>query len=333
MRSAVLAIAEGKRLNAAQSIAVRSAKWVIIAILIAVAGCSNDNSSGSATSTASPTVAPSGKVPYTFATVPPTPIPVNSSELSSLVWRFYHDIGETNAGGNKDLSSILTSEFLKRHSSTWARDYGFITNPNVTIPGVRGKAVDYTVDYDYVADNGVKLHWRRSGAWVAAHGFSGWQLDEDQWNAVHIVSISYPVGSTYSVHDQIYSDGRHVFDIPGLQETFSTTSNGWKLTLAPLAAPTPAVAETPMQYTPSGYGQQPANSQPAVAPDVPCEEVGVSDVYDDGAILELDDGRHLQVADYDTATSSVWVAPFDALICNGDWLINKDDNESVDLSP
>jgi hypothetical protein len=64
-----------------------------------------------------------------------------------------------------------------------------------------------------------------------------------------------------------------------------------------------------------------------------CEEADVIGVYDEGKVLALDDGRHLRVADADTVTSSVWVAPFDGLICDdGGRFINKDDNEGVDLA-
>ena len=101
------------------------------------------------------------------------------------------------------------------------------------------------------------------------------------------------------------------------------------------AAPTPQPVAPPDDASAAGSGYAPAAPPVAgyapAAPEAACEAVGVNDIYHDGEVLELDDGRYLRVADYDTSTSSVWVAPFDALICDGDKLINKDDNESVDL--
>jgi hypothetical protein len=94
-----------------------------------------------------------------------------------------------------------------------------------------------------------------------------------------------------------------------------------------------ATSETPQQQSEPQVAQPPAEYAPPATTTTNCESVSITDVFDDGAVLDLDDGRHLRVSDADTVTSSVWVAPFDALICNGDRLINKDDNEAVDLVP
>jgi len=67
--------------------------------------------------------------------------------------------------------------------------------------------------------------------------------------------------------------------------------------------------------------------------DAGCEEVTIEDIFDDGAIVELLDGRRLRVTAGDDVTASVWVAPVDALLCNDNKLINKDDHESVEVEP
>jgi hypothetical protein len=101
----------------------------------------------------------------------------------------------------------------------------------------------------------------------------------------------------------------------------------------------PAVETADASASSSSAGpetQQAATSyqaSPPSATSADCEEVSVNGVYDDGKVLALDDGRHLRVNDVDTVTSSLWIAPFDGLICeSGDRFINKDDNEAVDLA-
>lgn len=197
-------------------------------------------------------------------------------------------------------------------------------------PGdVRARAADYTVDYDYVANTGVRLLWERRGTWTAQHGSQGWLLDGDSWNSVHITGLIYKDGTQVAVTDRVFPDGHHTYDLPSLGTySFTATNSSWQT--QPVATPTPAMAEQPAQL----YNPPPAYAPPPgyTVPSMNCEDVSVSDIYDDGSILELDDGRRLHVADYDTPTSSVWVAPFDAMIC-GDRFVNKDDNDAVDLSP
>jgi hypothetical protein len=55
-------------------------------------------------------------------------------------------------------------------------------------------------------------------------------------------------------------------------------------------------------------------------------------VEGDGAIIKLDDGTLWEVDDADVVTSSVWVAPADAVVCDGK-IINTDENESVEAQP
>lgn len=263
----------------------------------------------------SPTLAPTA-----------TPIPANPSELSSLVWRFYHDLAGHDKAANKDLGSILSPAFLGTHDSTWTRDYGFIASPNVTITGVRGYAIDYAVDYDYDGQSGGKLHWRRSGTWVAAHGASGWTLNEDKWNAIHIVSVTYTNGTSQVVTDRAYADGRHVFDVPGSEVTFTQAKDGWRTSMVPLATPTPGLANEP----PPEYYQPPSSGSYYAAPSSDCNEDSIQTVGDDGAILEMLSGVVYRVADYDTSTSSIWLTADDVLICGGR-VVNKDENgEAVD---
>ena len=110
--------------------------------------------------------------------------------------------------------------------------------------------------------------------------------------------------------------------------------------IAAAATPTPhpiPSASSGIIWNPKATAQQPVMHDSTVYShandDAGCEDVSVSNIYDDGAIIELSDDRRLRVTDVDQVTSGVWVAPFDALLCNDDKLINKDDNESVELEP
>jgi len=281
----------------------------------------NSNSTSSlpsATATASPTA---------------TPIPANPSELSSLVWRFYHDLDLRNGSSNKaalnDLGAILTPQFLRQHDATWGRDYGYIRDPKLTVSGVRGYAVDYMLDYDYIG-NRANLYWQRTGTWVAAHGASGWVLNEDKWASSHIVAIQLTNGVKQGVQDKVYADGRHTFDVEtsvhgytfDIEVTFSADNHGWKTTSVAVSTPTPGAPAEQYQAAPTApyYG----------APGGDCDDDSIETVGEDGAILEMLSGAVYRVQDYDTSTSSLWLAADDVLIC-GDRIIDKDeDGESVD---
>ncbi len=274
------------------------------------------------------------------ATAAPTPVPTpNPDQAAGLFTRFYRDIDSDTKDSIADIGGIVSADFLRNHHDDWTAAYGFIRDPKVQITGVDGRTVRYSLDYVYRADNGAKLFWERTGHWTLNHGVrSGWVLDGDAWDSVHLVAISMPndADSTH-VQDKVFSDGRHEFDYQGQRYSFLAKGDGWGITPLSTPPPPPPVEanDGSNDRSTSGYSQTPA--QPYVAPAVPaitadCDQVSVEDVYDDGKILSLDDGRHLSVADYDTATSSVWVAPFDGLICHGDRFINKDENEGVDLA-
>ena len=291
-----------------------------LACALVVASCSQQTSK--AASTAAP-----------LATAVPT---ANPDELAGIVSRFYRDVGSTQKGAISDLVKILSPGFMKRQHDNWVRDYGYIANPRVSIDAVSGHTVSYTVDYDYLSSDGGRISWTRTGIWLFAHGALGWLLDRDDWKSIHITAWTLKDGTRYAATDRVYPDGRHTFETPWGTEEFVATATGWRMDL--MATPTPN-PQSPVGLAPSQY-QPPARPTYIAPPYVPpaagtdCEDVSVTDVFSDGEILELDDGRHLRVADYDTSTSSVWVAPFDGLICDGgDKFINKDDNESVDLQP
>lgn len=274
------------------------------------------------------------------ANASPTPRPTpNPDQASGLVMRFYRDIAAGTKQSVSDLATMVSRDFLRNHHDDFMADYGFISEPKVQIRAAQGDTVGYTLDYVYTTKGGGKLFWERSGHWTLNHGArSGWVLDNDAWDSVHLVAIStrdHP--DAISVQDKVYSDGRHEFTYQGQPYSFLAKGDSWHIS----ALATPAPAATAEAYnggssddSASGYQQTPVvqSQAPPITASADCEEVSVEDIYDDGKILALDDGRHLSVADYDTVTSSVWVAPFDGLICNGDRFINKDDNEAVDLA-
>ncbi len=229
-----------------------------------------------------------------------------------------------------DVEAITTNHFLRANHDRWLRDYGFIDHARAQISNVHGPNADYVVDYDYIGNNG-KVLWERTGTWSFVHGSRGWQLDGDSWSAIHIVGYVLKDGTQVSVQDRVFPDGHHTFDLPGYGTySFTPSKDGWSVAFVAPPTPQPFAPVPESGYAPAAAARQ---YYPAAAPEADCEPVGVNNVYHDGEVLELDDGRYLRVADYDTPTSSVWVAPFDALICDGDKVINKDDNESVDLQP
>jgi hypothetical protein len=240
----------------------------------------------------------------------------------------------------EDLAKLVSRDFLRNHHDSIVADYGFIKNPKVQIREVRGRTVNYALDYVYLTAGDGKLFWERSGHWTLNHGArSGWVLDSDSWESVHLVAISTPDHpDAESVQDKAYSDGHHEFSYRGQTYSFLAKEDGWHITAlaTPQTVPAGGPYDSNGSYEASSSANQAVRSRPytAVRPQAvsaDCESVGVEEVYDDGKILALGDGRHLRVADYDAAVSSVWVAPFDGLICSGDRFINKDDKEAVDI--
>jgi hypothetical protein len=306
----------------------RVAPLALLASLVLVSCANDDNSQSQATPSASP-----------------TPAKADPNVLSGLVVRFYRDVN-TPTPTWSDLERILSWHFLKAHEKDWTRAYGFMSDARVSVDSVRDRALDYTVDYTYVGSNKGKVTWERKGTWYFVHGGRiGWRLDGDDWKSIHITSVVEPDGKVYSVQDKVYTDGRHTFDIEGATYAFVPANNGWSVAVVATPTPPPPPAGS-VPYAPApdanqdtqprepGYGAAANPSYVAPAPEADCEEVSVQGVYHDGEVLELDDGRYLRVSDVDTVTSEVWVAPFDGLICDGgDTLINKDENESVELQP
>jgi hypothetical protein len=301
----------------------------LILMSIVHAGCSSE-----------PTVKYASDAPQ--ATAAPTPVPTpNPDQAAGLLTRFYRDVDSGTKDSIADIGSIVSPDFVRNHHDDWSAAYGFIHDPKVQITGVKDRTVNYSLDYDYFTAKGGKLFWERTGRWTFNRGTrSGWVLDGDAWNSVHIVAISMPNDANAThVQDTVFSDGRHEFEYQGQRYSFLAKGDAWKITAVstpPPPPPTDAEATTGSSYGSTGaYTQTAAQAYAATAaaaPEADCEEVGVQDIYDDGKILALDDGRHLSVSDVDTVTSSVWVAPFDGLICHGDRFINKDDNEAVDLA-
>ena len=277
------------------------------------------------------------------ATAAPTPVPTpNGDQAAGLLTRFYRDVDTGSKDSIADIGGIVSRDFLRNHHDDWNAAYGFIHDPKIQITGIKGQTVSYSLDYDYLTAKGGKLFWERAGRWTFNHGSrSGWVLDRDAWDSIHLVAISMPNDANAThVQDTVFSDGRHEFDYQGQRYLFLAKGDGWKVTAVSTPLPPPpadAEASAGSSYGSTGTYTQTAAAQPyvapaAAAPEADCEEVGVQDIYDDGKVLALDDGRHLSVSDVDTVTSSVWVAPFDGLICHGDRFINKDDNEAVDLA-
>lgn len=280
------------------------------------------------------------QVSKTMSVAAPSPTPrptANPDQAAGLVTRFYRDLATGTKQSVSDLATIVSQDFLRSHHDDFIADYGFISDPKVQVQGVQENAVSYALNYSYATQGGSKLFWERNGHWTLNHGArSGWVLDKDSWDTVHLVAVSTPDHpDAISVHDKVYSDGRHEFLYQGQRYSFLARGDTWHIT----ALATPEPTTTAVGYNdgsktdpdPSYQQTSVTQTQPLpITPSADCEEVSVEDVYDDGKILALDDGRHLKVAEYDTPTSAVWVAPFDGLIC-GDRFIDKDDNEAVDL--
>lgn len=286
------------------------------------------------------------------ATAKPTPRPTpNPDQAAGLITRFYRDIDIDSKESVKDLATIVSADFFRNHHDDFIADYAFINDPKVQIRSVTDRTVNYTLDYVYLTKGNGKLFWERTGRWTLNHGAkSGWVLESDAWDSVHLVGVSTPGHpDMVAVQDKVYGNGRHEFTYQG--ETLSFLAQGDKWHITPVATPAPAAAPTATYHvsasgdsnggssadnptsTAQYQAREPQYQAPPPAPvSANCEEVSVEGVYDDGKVLALDDGRHLRVDDTDTVTSSLWIAPFDGLICNGDRFINKDDNEGVDLA-
>jgi hypothetical protein len=276
------------------------------------------------------------------ATAAPTPVPTpNADQAAGLISRFYRDIDADTKDSEKDIASIVSADFLRNHHNDFITAYGFVSDPKVQVRSVSGRTVSYALDYVYLTKANGKLFWERTGRWALNHGAkSGWVLDNDVWDSVHLIGVStqdHP--AMIAVQDTVYGDGRHEFTYNGERLSFLAKGDSWHITAVAIPTPMPPVETADAGASSSSAApetQQATTSYQAPPPPVAsadCEEVGVSGVYDDGKVLALDDGRHLRVDDVDTVTSTLWVAPFDGLICEGGGrFTNKDDNETVDLA-
>lgn len=307
---------------------------IFIAASLIHAGCSNGQDVHYASISGD-----SAKIePTASPTLPPTP---NPDQAAGLITRFYRDIDTGTKQSILDLATIASRDFFRNHHDDIVANYAFIQDPKVQIRDIHDRTVSYSLDYIYLTKGNGRLFWERTGHWTLNHGaHSGWVLDNDVWDSVHLIGVAEPGQTNMTpVQDNVFSDGRHEFTYEGQTLSFLANGNGWHIT--PVSTPTPTVAHNSNAGAGSNGEFVPDNQEVAGATYQPlppsvasadCEEVGVEDIYDDGKILALDDGRHLSVADSDTVISSVWVAPFDGLICNEDRFINKDENEAVDLA-
>jgi hypothetical protein len=207
---------------------------IFIVASIMHAGCSSDSGVHYAE-------AADSQQPAVTATPLPTPNPDRSA---GLITRFYRDIDTNTKDSVKDLFTIVTTDFVRNHHDDLIADYSFIRDPRVEIQGIHGRTVSYTLDYIYLADVG-RLYWERTGRWVFNHGAeSGWVLDSDTWDSVHLVGISsQDHADMVPVQDTVYSDGRHEFTYEGQRYSFLARGNDWHITT--VATPTPQPDFTP----------------------------------------------------------------------------------------
>jgi hypothetical protein len=177
------------------------------------------------------------------ATPPAVAAPSLNPDLAAgIVTRFYRDVDAGTKASYTDLASLTSSDFDRRHTDDLIQDYAYITDPKIQIAGIRGRTVNYVLDYDYVSDTKTKFFWERVGQWTFNHGAqSGWVLDNDKWVSVHLVGFQTPSQSAMvPVKDVVYGDGRHEFDYMGTRFAFVASDKGWKL--SPVSAPAPAPA-------------------------------------------------------------------------------------------
>jgi hypothetical protein len=60
--------------------------------------------------------------------------------------------------------------------------------------------------------------------------------------------------------------------------------------------------------------------------------LSIESVEGDGKVIKLDDGSMWEVDDVDTVDTALWLAADDVVLCGGK-IINKDENESADVTP
>jgi hypothetical protein len=219
---------------------------VILVGTLFYAGCSSDQDVqyASAADAAQPALA---------ATPQPTP---NPDQAAGLITRFFRDVDAGTKDSVKDLLSITSADFFRNHQSDLIADYGFISDPKVQIRSVTDRTVTYTLDYEYLAEGNGRLFWERTGRWTLNHGArSGWVLDSDVWDSVHLVGISTPAHpEMIAVQDKVYSDGRHEFTYQGETLSFLAMGDTWHITPVATATPDPYSGVSTANYATSEPG-------------------------------------------------------------------------------
>jgi hypothetical protein len=205
------------------------------------------------------------------------------------------------------------------------------------------------------ADSDTTTNLRPYGATLVSDGFRLFAISRGLGGGEFIfVQFSHHPDAMYEVWLYTLADGKPTIRAfrgaqctsaqqRWLAVTFaSTIALGDDRTLMSVAAPSPTIiapvvnaqaAPRPSQAEPTlGPVPEARGNTSHVGDESGCEDVSVQAIYADGEIIELDDGRRLHVAAGDDVTASVWVPPFDGLLCP-DKLVNTDDNESVELGP
>ncbi|HEV3157077.1 MAG TPA: hypothetical protein VGZ00_06975 [Candidatus Baltobacteraceae bacterium] len=203
---------------------------IIVALLaLCHAGCSDQ----------SVHYATDSSTPATAAVQPTSQPPPNPDQAAGLITRFYRDMDNA---AMSDVATVVSPDFTRTHHDDLMTDYGFIHDPKVEVRSVHDRVVSYTMDYVYVSVNGGKFFWERSGRWTLNHGAaSGWVLDNDTWDSIHLVGIELPNQmSVVPVHDTVYDDGRHEFSYEGARFAFVANESGWHVTTVAMPTPPPA---------------------------------------------------------------------------------------------
>lgn len=253
----------------------------------------------------------------------------------------------------KTLNRPLISQHFGKDTESMRNLEEYVGASDVTprIDDIRGRSADVSVDYRLTSDNKTVFLFVRRDTLTFVHGHAGWMIDSMHASDKVLRALLLPNGMRDDVTDSRFdpSSGDVSFTDRGISIAWIPQKNGgWRINIlsVPTAAPVAQAPPSPTahaQFVPSSDIPIPSavsTAAPRYAPvggggnEADCEDVDVQGVYGDGEILELGDGRKLRVSDADQAVSAVWVAPFEGMICDGgDKFINKDDNESVDLSP
>lgn len=273
-----------------------------------------------------------------FLQATPTPRPtINPDQAAGLVSRFYRDVNDHKV---EDIEGIASSDFLSTHNKDWFADYGWIQDPKLQVKSVNGQTVSYLLDYTYPTKSG-ELFWERTGVWALNHGAqSGWVLDKDTWDSIHLIGISTsPTGPMIPVKDSVSSDGRHEFDFMGERFSFLADNKSWHITAIGEVSsshsyqPTTTVTvnQNGTTQTYSGTGDTHVNIPPENAP-LPntgssCEEASLRWKSEDGDWIGTDDGRKFHVMPGDESEVITWTVTDDLKIC-GDTIIDVDDEGS-----